>query len=63
MQKKTMTVREVASTLNVCYHTALELVKQEGFPCVNIGRRKVVPIDGFAHWLEENSKKGGEQNA
>ncbi|MCL2298948.1 MAG: helix-turn-helix domain-containing protein [Firmicutes bacterium] len=31
---------------------AYELTEREGFPCIRVGRRKVIPVDGFRRWLE-----------
>ena len=56
MEKTTMTVREMAISLGICYPKALELTEQEDFPCIRIGRRKVIPIDGFRRWLDAQTE-------
>jgi excisionase family DNA binding protein len=47
------TVREVAALLGMCLPKAYELVRQEGFPAIRIGRRIVVPKEAFHRWLEQ----------
>lgn len=56
MGKLTLTVKEVAQHLNVSLPTAYELTRSEGFPVLTIGRRRVVPVEGFKLWVEKNSR-------
>ena len=55
MEKMTMTVAEVGQALGISRPKAYELSNQEGFPVVQIGRRKVIPIEGFKRWLAAQS--------
>jgi len=52
MGKTVFSVREIGETLGICYVKALELTEREDFPCIRIGRRKVIPCDAFHRWLE-----------
>jgi len=56
MEKTVMTVREMGDALGICYPKALELTERTGFPCIRIGRRKVIPCDGFKRWLDAQTE-------
>jgi len=57
MEKTVMTVREMGDTLGICYPKALELTERADFPCIRIGRRKVIPCDGFKLWLNAQTEQ------
>lgn len=46
-----MNVAELSETLGISKPKAYELVRQDGFPVVYIGKRIVIPIDAFNNWL------------
>ena len=48
----TLTVEEVAQILRVSRTAAYNLVATPTFPCVKVGRRIVVPCDGFIRWAK-----------
>ena len=56
MEKMTMSVKELGQQMGISLPKAYELVESEGFPKIQVGRRKVIPIEGFRHWLEMNSQ-------
>ncbi len=56
MEKTVLTVREMGDSLGICYPMALELTNREDFPCIRIGRRKVIPVDGFKRWLDAQTE-------
>lgn len=58
MEKKTMTVNDLAKQLGVSLPKAYALTDSEGFPCIRLGKRKVVPVAAFDRWLEEQATKG-----
>lgn len=58
MEKLTMTVAEMAEVVGICMPKAYELVHQEGFPVVRIGRRMVIPKEGLCKWLESQTATG-----
>ena len=45
MEKTTMSVRELASQMNISLPKAYELVKTAGFPVIHIGNRLVIPVE------------------
>ena len=47
----TITVPELAETLNIGRNAAYDLCNAEGFPCIRIGKRIVVPIEPLKEWL------------
>jgi excisionase family DNA binding protein len=55
--KLTMTVAEMAAHLNLSKPTAYSLVKQEGFPALNIGKRVIIPVTEFKMWLSEQARR------
>ena len=52
MDKVTMTVDEVGQAMGISRPKAYELTEREDFPCIRVGRRKVIPVDGFRRWLD-----------
>jgi len=52
VERLTINVREMGAALGISYPKALELTEREDFPLIRIGRRKVIPVDGFRRWLE-----------
>jgi hypothetical protein len=52
LKQEATNVNGVAKMLGVSYPLALELTEREGFPCIRIGRRKVIPVDAFKRWLD-----------
>jgi len=53
----TLQVGEVAVVLGISRKLAYDLVKQEGFPAIKIGgKRIVVPRDLFIQWINEKCK-------
>lgn len=54
-----LTPRELAKELKINYEHALALTKQDDFPAVRLGERKVVvPRKDLIEWLSEKAKKG-----
>ena len=47
MEKTTMSVRELASQMNISLPKAYELVKTAGFPVIHIGNRLVIPVEAY----------------
>ena len=51
MEKKTMSVKELASDLGISLPKAYQLVKQPGFPVIHVGARILIPVDAFREWM------------
>lgn len=47
-----LTVDDVAKTLGISKANAYELCKSMGFPCVNVGKRLIIPKLAFVKWME-----------
>ena len=58
MKKLTINVAELALQLGISKPKAYELVRSDGFPSIQVGRRIVIPTDGFKRWL---ARKSGEE--
>ena len=54
MDNLTLTVRELATALNIGKNAAYDLTKREGFPALRFGTRIVVPIEPLKEWLRQN---------
>ena len=48
-----ITVDEIAKRLSIARVTAYQLTKTEGFPCFYIGRRIIIPLNGFDTWVNK----------
>ena len=51
----TLTVDQMADELNISRPTAYNLVKEAGFPALNIGHRVLVNRAGLQRWLDMKS--------
>ena len=49
---KYISVREAAVRVGVSKDTMFKLAKQDGFPCVKIGRRYVIHKDRLDEWMQ-----------
>lgn len=56
LDKIAVSVTEAAKMLGVSRTTMYNLAKQEGFPCVMIGHRMLIPLKGLNEWIDQNSK-------
>ena len=57
MERRILTVPELAEHLRVSRPKAYELVAREDFPSIRIGKRIVVPEDSYYRWLDEQATK------
>lgn len=58
IEKKTYSVEEAAQVIGISARYMYDLVKTEGFPVIQVGRRLLVPIKALDLWLEEQSQRG-----
>jgi len=52
-----ITVAEASKLSTLCPDNIRKLAKQDGFPCVKIGRRYVIEKWAFYEWLETHYGK------
>jgi DNA binding domain, excisionase family len=57
-KKFCINVEEMGKRMGVSRCRAYELVKVEGFPRVQFGKRILVPVDALQRWLEEQARDG-----
>lgn len=57
-EKLTYSVQEAAEAVGISTSRMYQLVKSEGFPVVQIGRRLRVSKKGLERWVEEQATKG-----
>jgi len=50
-----MTVKEMGQQLGISLPKAYELTHIEGFPMIQVGRRKIILVEKFLEWLDDNS--------
>ena len=55
MEKKTMSVAELAVQMGISLPKAYELAKKPGFPTIRVGTRILIPTEGFSAWLKKYS--------
>lgn len=56
MNKETYSVKEAAEILGISYNSMNNLTWVEGFPVIQIGRKKVIPKDAFYEWLKNQKR-------
>lgn len=52
MEKLTITVAQMADLIGVSLPTAYSLTNKQGFPLLQIGRKKLIPVQAFEQWLQ-----------
>ena len=63
MEKKTMSVQELAQQLGISKPLAYSLCKREDFPKILINKRVIIPVAAFEEWLIKNATGGTTANA
>lgn len=58
LEKKTLSVSEAAQVIGISTRKMYDLVKTEGFPTIQIGKRLLVSNAGLNRWLDEQAQKG-----
>ena len=53
----TLSVLDISKDLHIGINQAYDLFKQNDFPAINIGKRKVIPLASYLLW--KMNKKGG----
>lgn len=56
--KLTLSVAEAAKIVGISDRNMYDLVKTEGFPTIQIGKRLLVSRPGLERWLEAQAQKG-----
>lgn len=57
-----LTVKDISSYLKLGKVNTYNLVKQKGFPSINIGNTIKVPKKEFLKWLDNFIQKAGDEN-
>lgn len=58
MEKLTLSASEAAQVIGISRPRMYQLMKVNGFPTVQVGRRLLVSRKGLERWVEEQSKIG-----
>ena len=53
-----LNVKQVASLLGISDSGAYELIQEDGFPSLRIGKRIVVPKEELRKWISDHTKGG-----
>ena len=59
-EKLVFNISEAAKCLGVSRPKMYELCRQEGFPVLQIGTRKLIPIEPLREWVRDNCGWGKE---
>ena len=60
LEQLSISVKELSEVLGISKPIAYKLANSKGFPILQIGRRKVIPIKKLEKWLEENTNIRGD---
>ena len=52
----TITPKEAASMLGLSLTTMYELVHSDGFPCIRVGKKILINVEGLRKWVDEQSR-------
>ena len=55
VEQLTYTVKQLAEALQISIPTAHDMTHIEGFPCIWVGRKKIIPIEPLKEWLKTYS--------
>ena len=58
MAKLTLSVPEAADILGVSPAKMYQIVRIQGFPTIQVGKRLLVSAKGLERWVEEQAQKG-----
>lgn len=58
IDKLVLSVPEAAKVVGISDRYMYDLVKTEGFPTIQVGRRLLVSGPGLMRWLEAQAEKG-----
>ena len=47
--------KTLAKVMGISLTKAYELFRSKGFPCISLGRRKIVPKDKLIEWLNSSA--------
>ena len=53
IEKGMLSLRETSEYMGLSYHKTWELSHENGFPCVVIGNRRIVPKKLLDEWIEK----------
>jgi hypothetical protein len=53
-----LTVHDVASFLKININRVYCLCRSKDFPCIQLGKRLIIPRDQFWEWLRKSAEKG-----
>jgi excisionase family DNA binding protein len=48
----TLSVADISKVLGISKHNAYCLCHNKGFPCIQVGKRLVIPRPAFERWME-----------
>lgn len=57
-KKLTLTVKQLAEMLGISENKAREFTRIQGFPCINVGRKRIILIEPLNDWLRKYAMEG-----
>ena len=54
-EKLALSVTEAAEALSISRRSLYNLIKSDGFPVLELGGRRVIPVDLLQEWMHERT--------
>lgn len=61
-ERLTMTIPEAAQMLGISKNLMYPLTRSKGFPVIEIGTRRLVPVKAFQRWVEQQTGGVSSEN-
>jgi excisionase family DNA binding protein len=62
MEKLAISVDELCTMLGVGRSKGYQLIRQDGFPIIRLGRRAVIPLEAVKAWLAAQSEVSNDKH-
>ncbi len=56
MEKLTYSVQEASEVLGISRSFTYQLIREKKLPAIDLGQRKVIPIEALEKWIQESAK-------
>lgn len=56
MEKKMYSVQEASEVLGISRSFTCQLIRERKLPALDLGQRKVVPIQALEKWIQDSAK-------
>lgn len=56
-EKMAISIAELATVMGIGLNKAYALANEPGFPTINVGRKRVIPVDQLKAWMAKQTKQ------